>query len=94
MQINVKVKIGKQGIVKGWDGDTLYVGVNEAPIDGASNRRLIEILSDWAKLSKSKIIIVRGLTNRYKLLNIDAEQTYLEGLIADLPKIAKQESLF
>lgn len=94
MNLKIRVKIGKRGEVMGWDGDTLHVGVNAAPIDGASNRRLIEIISDWARVSKSKISIVKGLTNRYKLLNIDAEQDYIDGLVAKLPKIAKQESLF
>ena len=75
----------------GWDGDTLHVGVNAAPVDGASNRRLVEIISDWAKVNKGKIIILKGLTNRYKTLDIDAEQDYIDELIARLTKIAKQE---
>ena len=94
MKIKVKVTIGKQGMIKGWDGATLHVVVNAAPIDGASNRRLQEILSDWSKVSKSNIAIVSGLTNRYKLFSINAEQEYVEGLISALPRIAKQESLF
>lgn len=94
MNILVKVKIGKRGEVLGWDGDTLHVGVNAAPIDGASNRRLIEIISDWAKVSRGKISIIKGLTNRYKTLNIHADQDYIDKLVAKLPKIAKQESLF
>ncbi len=72
----------------------MHVGVNAAPINGASNRRLIEIISDWAKVSKGKISIVKGLTNRYKTLNIDVEQGYIDKLIARLTKIAKQESMF
>ena len=67
----------------GWDGDTLHVGVNAAPVDGASNRRLVEIISDWAKVNKGKIIILKGLTNRYKTLGIDAEQDYIDELIAN-----------
>jgi uncharacterized protein YggU (UPF0235/DUF167 family) len=94
MNLNVKVKIGKRGEILGWDGDTLHVGVIAAPINGASNRRLIEIISDWAKVSKGKISIVKGLTNRYKTLNIDVEQGYIDKLIARLTKIAKQESMF
>jgi uncharacterized protein YggU (UPF0235/DUF167 family) len=94
MRLNVKVKIGKRGEVLGWDGDTLHVGVNAAPVDGASNRRLIEIVSDWTKINKGKISIVKGLTNRYKTLGIDANQDYIDELIVKLPKISKQESLF
>ncbi len=94
MKLSVKVKIGKRGEVLGWDGDTLHVGVNAAPIDGASNRRLIEIISDWAKVSKGKISIIKGLTNRYKTLYIAIEYDYIDELVAKLPKIAKQESLF
>jgi uncharacterized protein YggU (UPF0235/DUF167 family) len=94
MKLLIKVKIGKRGEIFGWDGDTLHVVVNAAPVDGASNRRLIEIISDWAKVNKGKIIILKGLTNRYKTLDIDAEQDYIDELIAKLPRIAKQESLF
>lgn len=94
MKLLIKVKIGKRGEIFGWDGDTLHVVVNAAPVDGASNRRLIEIISDWARVNKSKISIVKGLTNRYKTLDIDAEQDYIDELIAKLPRIAKQESLF
>lgn len=94
MKLLIKVKIGKRGEILGWDGDTLHVGVNAAPVDGASNRRLVEIISDWAKVNKGKIIILKGLTNRYKTLDIDAEQDYIDELIARLTKIAKQESMF
>ena len=94
MKLLIKAKIGKRGEILGWDGETLHVGVNAAPIKGASNQRLIEIISDWAKVSKGKISIAKGLTNRYKTLNIDADQDYIDELITKLPKIAKQESLF
>lgn len=94
MQINVKVKIGKQGIVKGWDGDTLHVGVNAAPINGASNIRLIEIISDWANVSKSRIYITKGLTSRNKVLNLEVDSGLLKELIKGLPEISKQQSLF
>ena len=94
MKLLVKVKIGKRGEIFGWDGDTLHVGVNAPPIDGASNRGLIEIISDWARLSKGKISIVKGLTSRYKTLDIYADNEHIDDLIGKLPKIAKQESLF
>jgi uncharacterized protein YggU (UPF0235/DUF167 family) len=94
MKVKIRVKIGKRGEVLGWDGDTLHVGVNAAPIEGASNRRLIEILSDWLKVNKSSIYIVKGLTNRYKTLDIDVEAEYLNEKVAELPRIAKQDSLF
>ena len=94
MRLKIKVKIGKRGEVLGWDGDTLHVGVNAAPIEGASNRRLIEILSDWLKVNKSSIYIVKGLTNRYKTLDIDVQNDYFHEKVAELPRIAKQDSLF
>ena len=94
MKLKIRVKIGKKGEVLGWDGDTLHVGVNAAPIDGASNRRLIEILGDWLKVNKSRIYIAKGLTNRYKTLDIDVEAEYLNEKVAELPRIAKQDSLF
>ncbi len=94
MKLKIRVKIGKKGEVLGWDGDTLHVGVNAAPIEGASNRRLIEILSDWLKVNKSSIYIAKGLTNRYKTLDIEVEDDCINEKVAELPRIAKQDSLF
>jgi uncharacterized protein YggU (UPF0235/DUF167 family) len=94
MKVSVKVKIGKRGEVLGWDGDTLHVGVNAAPIEGASNSRLIEILSNWLKVNKSSIYIAKGFTNRYKTLDVDVEIDYFQEKATELPKIAKQDSLF
>ncbi len=71
-----------------------HVVVNAAPVDGASNRRLIEILSDWLKVNKSSIYIAKGLTNRHKTLDIDIQNDYFQEKVAELPKIAKQDSLF
>ena len=53
-------------------GDSSYeVRVDERAEQGKANRRLIEILSDHFKVSKSKIKIIRGANSRDKLVEVE-----------------------
>lgn len=45
--------------------------VSAPPEDGKANKAVIEILSNFLDISKSRIKIVGGLTNRNKVLEID-----------------------
>jgi len=40
------------------------------PVDGKANKALIEFLSDYFKVKKSAVSIVRGLKGREKVVNI------------------------
>jgi len=46
------------------------VAVDAPPIKGKANKRLIEILADYFKISKSRIRIIRGENQRRKLIEI------------------------
>lgn len=41
-----------------------------APVDGKANSSLIKLLSDYFDVGKSKIKIVRGETNKNKIIEI------------------------
>ncbi len=49
------------------------VKVDAPAVDGKANSRLVEILSDYFKVPKSKIRLVRGNRSRNKTIDIGAE---------------------
>ena len=52
------------------EDNILKVKIDEPPINGRANRRLVEILADYFKTSKSNIRIVSGFTSRSKLVEV------------------------
>lgn len=94
MNIRVYTKIGRREGLLGWDGQIPTVGVDAPPIDGAANARLIEILSGWLGVVKSNVKIVKGHTSRYKTLGADIDMKAFGTLVADLPRLSKQQKLF
>lgn len=72
MKVTVRVKSSsKKGnfVQPSLDGE-LLVHVREPAIDGKANRKVVELLSDYYDVPKTRIEIIRGLTNRVKVINI------------------------
>ena len=46
------------------------VRVNAKPIGGKANERLVEILAEHFRVPKSRIRIIRGLTSRNKIVQV------------------------
>jgi uncharacterized protein YggU (UPF0235/DUF167 family) len=61
----------------------LRVKVTAVPEDGKANAALIELLSKTLHISKSRILLVRGLTSRVKILEIGLEEE--EGEMSRFP---------
>jgi uncharacterized protein (TIGR00251 family) len=55
--------------------DYLEAWIDEKAVGGRSNKRLVEILAEHFKVSKSRIIIVRGAKSRNKTVQIILEDT-------------------
>jgi uncharacterized protein (TIGR00251 family) len=55
--------------------DYLEVWVDERAVGGRANKRLVEILAEHFKVSKSRIIIVRGTRSRDKIVQVILEHT-------------------
>lgn len=78
--ITVKLTPGaKQNKVIGWEEDllgdrTLKVQVTAIPEKGKANKALIALLSKHWKVPKSSITIIRGETNRIKILEIISDK--------------------
>ncbi len=52
-------------------GEFLLVRVKSPPVEGRANRELLEVLSDYFHVPKSRIRIVAGKSSRNKLVEID-----------------------
>lgn len=61
----------KIDIQKDIEGNAIYkIWVRSKPIDGEANKDLINLLSQYFKLPKAEITIIRWHTSRYKTVLI------------------------
>ncbi|MGC9006720.1 MAG: DUF167 domain-containing protein [Sulfurihydrogenibium sp.] len=73
MRIKVKVKPGaSKNEVKKIEENFFEVKVTAVAEKGKANEKVIELLSDFLKVPKSKVKIVRGLTSRDKEVEIES----------------------
>jgi uncharacterized protein (TIGR00251 family) len=56
--------------IVGFEGDTLRVKVQGAPVDGEANKDLIALLSKHLKVPKKRIEIISGHSSRKKLIKL------------------------
>lgn len=70
IKVKVQPRSSRKGIA-GVSGDTLKVRLTSAPVDNAANEQLTEVLSQGLNVKKSSIRIVRGLSSRQKVIEID-----------------------
>jgi len=72
MKISVRVKPNAKKIkVEKIEEYVFSVWVDEPPSKGKANKRLIEILSDYFKVPKRNVRIVKGETSRNKVIEIE-----------------------
>ena len=72
MKISVRVKPNAKKIkVEKIEERVFSVWVDEPPSKGRANKRLIEILSDYFKVPKRSVRIVKGETSRNKIIEIE-----------------------
>jgi uncharacterized protein (TIGR00251 family) len=72
--ITIEVKVeprSSQAEIRGVMGSVLKVKLTSAPVDGAANRQLIELLSKEFGITKSSIKIVKGETSKNKVIKIE-----------------------
>lgn len=72
MLLNIKV-IPKSSLNKviRLSENELKVKLTSPPVDGEANKKLIEILSKEFDVAKSKIMIVKGVTGKSKVVEIE-----------------------
>lgn len=73
MECFLAVKIipnAKKNEIIGWVNDELKIRIAAVPEKGNANEEMIRFLAQHLHLSKDKFILIRGQTNRHKLLKI------------------------
>ncbi len=65
-----KPKVEKDLLLDKHGNEQFKVWVNAVPEDGKANKAMIEILSEFLDIPKSRIKIISGETNRNKVLEI------------------------
>lgn len=74
LEVRVIPRAGRSGI-RGTRNGALLVRLNAAPVDGAANAELIELLSDILHVPKRALTIVAGDRGRLKRVKIDGVTT-------------------
>ncbi|MFH0840187.1 MAG: DUF167 domain-containing protein [Candidatus Omnitrophota bacterium] len=68
--IKVKAKSSRSELVK-IDDSTYAAFLKSAPVEGAANEELIELLADEFDITKGLVTIVKGLHSKNKVVEID-----------------------
>ena len=72
MKIFVKVKPNaRKNEVKKIDTEHYMISTTATPENGKANESIIELLADFFRIGKTKINIVKGLTTKEKIIEIE-----------------------
>ena len=71
MKINIKVIPNSKENNLTIQNDQIIVKINAPAVDGKANKELIKFLSEYYKVKKSKIKIIKGEKSRYKIISIE-----------------------
>jgi uncharacterized protein (TIGR00251 family) len=69
------------------ENNELDVRICAAPVDGKANKYLTGYLSKIFKVPKSSVVIVKGLNNSYKIIEIIADNTHIKNILNDHLKV-------
>ncbi|MBM4144988.1 MAG: YggU family protein [Nitrospira sp.] len=70
LKIKVEPRSSRKGI-SGVVGNAIKIKVNAPPVGGAANEELIEVLSEEFGIKKTSIKILRGISSRNKVVEIE-----------------------
>lgn len=70
LKIKMEPRSSRKGI-SGVVGDAIKIKVNAPPVGGAANEELIEVLSEEFGIKKTSIKILRGMSSRNKVVEIE-----------------------
>lgn len=76
MRLHIKVKPNskKDEITIEADG-SIRVRIKAPPVEGKANKYLTAYIAEYFGLSKSQVTLLKGETNQFKTLEIDAKET-------------------
>lgn len=72
LKIKVEPRSSKKCIT-GVIGDSIKVKLHAAPVEGAANEELIELIAEKLSIKKSSIKIISGQTSKNKIIEIEGK---------------------
>lgn len=76
MRLHIKVKPNaKNDEVTVEPDGSIRVRIKAPPVEGKANKYLIAYMAAYLGLSKSSVSLLKGETNQFKTLEIDADET-------------------
>jgi uncharacterized protein (TIGR00251 family) len=82
LRIKVKPNSKKDEITRDEDG-TIIVRIKAPPVDGKANDYLIAFLSAYFDLPKSRLVLLKGQTNQFKTIEIDASEEVIHARLQE-----------
>jgi len=71
MRINIKVKLNsKNEVVEKEETEEYIVCINEKPVKGKANKKVIELIAKHFGVKKGSVFIIRGEKNKEKVVEI------------------------
>jgi uncharacterized protein len=80
LRIKVKPNSKTDEIIREPDG-SLKVKIRAQPIEGKANKYLVEFLAQKLGLSKSQVTLLKGESNSFKTLEIDAHESEVNAIL-------------
>jgi len=71
LTVHVRPRSSRGGILGQRADGTLAVALRAAPVGGAANAELVQLLARFLAVPKSAVTIVRGLTTRVKQVQVE-----------------------
>ena len=79
MVIHIQVKPGsKVDTIESSPEGNIIVKIKGRPIDGEANAYLLNYLSEYLKIPKSSLTLKKGVTSKFKTIEIDIEEEVLK----------------
>ncbi len=79
MQLHIRVKPNSKKDELSIEPDgIIQVRIKAPPVDGKANKYLIGFLAGFFGVPKSKITLLKGTTNKFKTLEIEADEGYIQ----------------
>lgn len=71
MRIVVRVKVNaRENLVEKIDDGDYFVHTTAIPVENKANEKIIELLSDYFGIAKSRMKIIRGVSSRNKIIEV------------------------
>jgi uncharacterized protein (TIGR00251 family) len=76
MRLHIKVKPNSREDEVALEPDgAISVRIKAPPVDGKANKYLMVFLAEYFGLPRSRVRLLKGETNQFKVIEIDAEET-------------------